>query len=437
MPPGSGLSAQLGYGEEVYANEVQTLTITGGPTGGTFTLNFDGAVTAPIAFNAAAAAVDAVLEALANIGTAGVTCAGGPLPGTPVTITFDGLITKGQNQPLITASSAGLTGGTTPTAAVATTTPGTGYGDSVTPSRFLEFTPPESLVRVREYISSAGIRAGRRVERADRRIINDKGAGGSVTHEVADRGYGLLWKHAMGNVVISTPAGGTLTRDQTFILDAPEGLSLTVQKGVPRQAAGAGNVDAYTYTGGKITSFEIANAVDGLLLFTPTYDFQRERLDVALAAASYPANQRLLSFVGGQIAVGGANEDVMDFSLSVPRPMKTDRHYLRNSTLKKEPLENAFADIVGALATDYEGTPAYTRFVNGDVVALTALWEGAIIETTFKYGLLITMAAVQFTGETPQVGGPDVVGQPLPFKLLDNGVDPPLQLRYRTTDLTV
>jgi hypothetical protein len=45
-------------------NEVQRITITGTPTGGTFTLTFQGNTTAPIAYNASAATVVAALEAL-------------------------------------------------------------------------------------------------------------------------------------------------------------------------------------------------------------------------------------------------------------------------------------------------------------------------------------------------------------------------------------
>jgi len=110
------------------ASEVQTLTITGTPTGGTFKLKFRGYKTAAIAYNATAAAVDAALELLGTIGTGGVTCAGGPLPGTPVTITFAGQLAN-QNVPTITLTDAAFTGGTTPVGAVAVTTPGVGLYD--------------------------------------------------------------------------------------------------------------------------------------------------------------------------------------------------------------------------------------------------------------------------------------------------------------------
>jgi hypothetical protein len=103
-------------------DEVQTITITGTPTGGTFTLTYSGQTTAAIAYNASAAAVQTALEALSNIATGDVTCAGGALPGTPVTVTFGGAY-DGTDVPQMTAAGS-FTGGTSPAVAVSTTTPG-------------------------------------------------------------------------------------------------------------------------------------------------------------------------------------------------------------------------------------------------------------------------------------------------------------------------
>jgi hypothetical protein len=110
-------------------SEVQTITITGTPAGGTFTLSFKGYTTAPIAYNAAAAAVQTALRALSPIGSAGVTCGGGALPGTAVTVTFGGAL-AGQNLPMMTANGTGLTGGTTPAVVITETTPGFGQYDA-------------------------------------------------------------------------------------------------------------------------------------------------------------------------------------------------------------------------------------------------------------------------------------------------------------------
>ncbi len=104
--------------------DVQTVSISGTPTGGTFALAFNGVITAPIAYNAAAAAVQSALQALSNIGAGNLTCTGGPLPGTPVVCTFAGTLATGLKS-LLAQNSGGLTGGSSPTVSVAHTTPGT------------------------------------------------------------------------------------------------------------------------------------------------------------------------------------------------------------------------------------------------------------------------------------------------------------------------
>lgn len=103
-------------------NEVQTITITGTPTGGTFTLTFAGATTGPIAYNASAATVQTALRALSTIGGTNVACGGGALPGTAVTVTFQSAFANA-DVPLLTAVGS-FTGGSSPAIAVAETTKG-------------------------------------------------------------------------------------------------------------------------------------------------------------------------------------------------------------------------------------------------------------------------------------------------------------------------
>ena len=104
-------------------SEVQTVTITGTPTGGTFTLTAGGETTAAIAYNALPAAVKTALEALEGINTGDLTVTGTQLPGGTITVTFGGRL-AGDNVPQMTAASGSLTGGTSPTAVVATGTGG-------------------------------------------------------------------------------------------------------------------------------------------------------------------------------------------------------------------------------------------------------------------------------------------------------------------------
>lgn len=108
-------------------SEIQTITIGGTPTAGSFTLTFAGFTTSAITWTATdatlVAAIDAALEALPNVGTTGVTTAAGTLSsgiGT-VTVTFTGNNAK-LDVALMTGTSS-LTG-TSPTLAIATTTAG-------------------------------------------------------------------------------------------------------------------------------------------------------------------------------------------------------------------------------------------------------------------------------------------------------------------------
>lgn len=71
-------------------SEVQSLTLSGTPSAGTFTLNYGGQTTSALAYNASAADVQAALVALDTVAAGEFTCSGGALPGTPVTITATG-----------------------------------------------------------------------------------------------------------------------------------------------------------------------------------------------------------------------------------------------------------------------------------------------------------------------------------------------------------
>ena len=101
-------------------NEVQTLTVTGGPTGGTFTITFDGQTTTAIAYNATAATVQTALEGLSHVNPGDITVTGNA--GGPWTLTFGGQY-LGENVATVTTTEA-FTGGTSPDITIATTTAG-------------------------------------------------------------------------------------------------------------------------------------------------------------------------------------------------------------------------------------------------------------------------------------------------------------------------
>lgn len=72
-------------------NEIQTISLTGNPHGGTATLTYSGQTTSALAYNAAAATIQTALEALSNLAPGDVVCDGGPWPAA-VTLTFGGTL---------------------------------------------------------------------------------------------------------------------------------------------------------------------------------------------------------------------------------------------------------------------------------------------------------------------------------------------------------
>lgn len=117
-------------------DEVQLLTYTATtgtnvPDAGTFTITFDGYTTTALPFNESAANVQAALEALPSIGTAGcsVTVAAGPP--RVYTVTFDGGNMLKRAQPAMTTTSSLLQGAHPVTVVVSTSVAGvnaTGLG---------------------------------------------------------------------------------------------------------------------------------------------------------------------------------------------------------------------------------------------------------------------------------------------------------------------
>jgi hypothetical protein len=110
-----------GVGGADGTDEVQLVTITGVPTGGTFVLHFDGEDTTAIPYNATAAAVQAALLALPNLRAGDVVVTGAA--GGPYTLTFGGDFSE-EDVATLTATGA-FTGGSSPAIAVTTPSPGT------------------------------------------------------------------------------------------------------------------------------------------------------------------------------------------------------------------------------------------------------------------------------------------------------------------------
>jgi len=311
------------------------------------------------------------------------------------------------------------------------------YGTIVTPTRFFEIPEGgESIKLDADRLESAGLKVGRRVQNSGRVVINVKGAGGDINFDVLSKDFGFWLKYCLGKVVTTQPAAGpapTVYDHTGTIDDLSAAGSFTLQIGRPDVG---GTVRAFTYAGCMITSWGLSVGVDGLLTLKISVDCQREDLATGLAVASYTAGSEVLSYVGGLVTLAGSAFDVKELSLEGSNPLAVDRRFIRQNTLKKQPIENGLREYSGSLGAEFESLTAYNRFVAGTTAALELLFEGSIIETTYKHTLKVTIPIVRFDGETPNVAGKEILDQPLPFKVLDDGTAEPITILYRTTGAT-
>ncbi|MGH3834191.1 MAG: phage tail tube protein [Pseudonocardiaceae bacterium] len=305
------------------------------------------------------------------------------------------------------------------------------YGTPVTVTRFYEFTT-ESVQLEIERIESQALRSGTRVQRSDRWSSGQKSVGGDVEMELANKSFGLWFKHMLGGVSSAQPdAGGNPTVWEHSFTPGDLPTSLTVQVG--RTDVG-GTTRPFTYHGCRVASWKIEAAVGEIAKVTATLLGEDEDTATGLASASYPSSLTLMTFVNGVLSLGGSAHDVTSFSLEGDSGLAADRYFL-GSQLREVPLEAEFREYTGELETEFQDLTAYNRFVNGTEAALVLTFTGAAISGAFNFATVIT-ANVRFDGETPTVGGAEIIEQPLAYKCLGNTSASALTVLYRTTDTT-
>lgn len=310
------------------------------------------------------------------------------------------------------------------------------YGTPVTVDRFFEFNS-WNVKPQRGRIESAGLRAGQRVQRADRWVPLNNGAAGDANFEVLSKGFGFWLKHMLGSVSSSAAVDGKTTH--TGSIADLKGDSFTAQVNKPFHPADTDQ--AFTYEGGKITKWQLANSVNGLLMATLSMDFEDVSTATALATASYPAGTvELFSFVGGTITVGGSQVDMTDFTVACDNMLKVDRQYIRGNSLKKEPTENGFRAVTWSCAADFESLTQYNRYVSdtaaGALATIVATWQApTLIGVSSKPTIVVTIDEARFDDHTADISGPAALQQQLSGRGMFDGTTSAVTIEYGSADV--
>jgi len=313
------------------------------------------------------------------------------------------------------------------------------YGTPVTCDRSIEILS-ESLQRENKIVESKGLRSQPiTLRRGSRRALSARHAKGDVGVEVPTVGFGRWLKHALGGTPTIVQQGATAAWLQTHTLGTTQGRSLTVQKQL-RDSANA-LVQQFTYHGSKILSTEITISVDGLLEAKFDVDCEDEDTTTPAATMAYPAAAGSFNFSQGLLKIGAVQvAKVNDATIKLDRKSKTDGWYLGTGGLKAEPVENDYPEVEGSLGFEFDSAAMaayYNRFAADTPAELILEFTGPIIASTFPYLFRVTVPEVRFTGETPKVGGPNLVMPKVPFQGAFDGTLGAFKVEYQSTDIAV
>lgn len=231
---------------------------------------------------------------------------------------------------------------------------------------------------------------------------------GSFSTELPNTDIATLLKHMFGTV--ATAGLGPYTH--TYTPGDLTGDSLTIQVGRP---ASNGTVHPFTYAGCKISGWSIGASVGEIATLDCDVVGMSETTGTALAAASYDSSWEPFVFTEASLTVAGsAVATVREASLEAGNAVEA-RHRL-GSALSLQPLEIGLREYSGQVVTDFDSLTHYNLFVNGTESTLVLRFNNG------TQTLEITMN-VQFTGETPELSGFDLLAQTLPYRCISSTSD--------------
>jgi hypothetical protein len=312
------------------------------------------------------------------------------------------------------------------------------YGRGGTATRFLDAVS-EGVKLMPGRIESNGQRAGNKVARGDKWTPNRTGAQGPLVLEVQSKGFGLIWKHLMGQIAVAGPTDSAYT--MTATIGAMLGKSLVTQFG--RAATPSQMIYPWTYPGTKFTAWKVSWDLDGNLMLELTLDCYDEVYTVVLAVASYPANSEIFTYAGALFTIAGVPVDVKHWELSCDMGYAADRRAGRGSTLGREPVEAKSRSYSWAATAEFTDMVSYNRTASSTRAGAMAAWSMQFVAPTLigaaTYpSLMFSAPQARFDGDTPVNAGPDLLELPLNGILMNtpSGTNDALSIVYVTADST-
>lgn len=308
------------------------------------------------------------------------------------------------------------------------------YGSAVVVDRTFEFNS-ESIAE--QFMRTEGdpLIKGAFFQRADRHTPYFGGAAGDIELDVMSKGFGFWLKHMLGSV--STGSETDSTYAHTGTPAELLGDSFTAQ--IVRPFHPSGTAQAFTYAGGKVTNWEIANSVDGNLVATLGCDFQKVATGTAVASASYPTSMQPLTWAGGVVTVGGTQYALDEIAIACDNALNVERRKINGTTDKKEPTGGRRQGTFN-MACDFENISGLRAFAAaltaaGNMAEVVATWTGPVLAGVSTYPSLQITAQCRFDEWTANADAPEGISQTLSGVIRTSGSDS-LEMVYTSVDAT-
>lgn len=282
------------------------------------------------------------------------------------------------------------------------------WGTGVTPTLGVPLVN-ETLTQQIDRLESKGMQAGQRVIKSQQWSPGNQYVKGMIGIEVDDRTSSLIWKHMFG--AVATSGAGPYTH--TYTPGDLTGKGLTIQIGRPNTTDGT--VHPFTFVGCKFGKWTLGLKANEIATLGLDVIAKSETTATALAAASYAASITPLTFVGASLTLSGVAYKFNALTLSGDNKLD-DKRIFAGQTNVDEPLEIDWRVYTGTIDSEFNDLTAYNRFVNGT--------EGAMVLHMVKGASSIDVTMnVRYDGQSPNVAGPQIIRQPLPFKAIASTTD--------------
>lgn len=268
--------------------------------------------------------------------------------------------------------------------------PGSGY----------EFTPfqSESMKVMQDFIFVKAVRGSR--QGSSRKVAGARTAGGAYTFETnVEEHIGLLLYSALGGqATVDHGAGNGGTHTFTPSETIPAGLSALINRD---ETPDADNV--WSYTGGRVRKLSLEAAEGQLLKVTADISFQNGAPGATPVSPTYSTENPLV-YHAGTFTVDTVAVAIKGFKLDIDTGLLDKRGKLGTDTIQQQ--QPGIFSITGEIEAYFDNMDLVTKYLNGADSALVLHFDGTPIGMSQRE-LTITIPVAQFTGEVPNISGPD------------------------------